>query len=235
VQRLKPEYELLLQLSRRAKIMASACSGGVLLANAGLLSGRRATICWWLVDWFRQQFPDINLVPDRLVVRDRDRWTAAAGSAYMHLGLELVREFAGPQVASATARLMLVERRRGSQSPFIAPPAPAQSDADADISRALRYIDQHATGPLTIAKLCRAISVNERTLARKFRVAVGMPPLSYLQSKRMARARQLLEDSSLPLERIVEQCGYEDISSFRKLFSRHVGMTPREYRSRFGG
>ena len=78
------------------------------------------------------------------------------------------------------------------------------------------------------------LAVSERTLARKFKASLGMSPLSYLQSQRIARARQLLETSTLALERIVEQCGYEDISSFRKLFARQVGMTPREYRLRFG-
>ena len=85
-----------------------------------------------------------------------------------------------------------------------------------------------------MAGVCRALAVSERTLARKFKASLGMSPLSYLQSQRIGRARQLLESSTLPLERIVEQCGYEDVSSFRKLFARQVGMTPREYRLRFG-
>jgi transcriptional regulator GlxA family with amidase domain len=87
---------------------------------------------------------------------------------------------------------------------------------------------------LALAGVCRALAVSERTLARKFKASLGMSPLSYLQSQRVARARQLLESSKLPLDRIVEQCGYEDVSSFRKLFARQVGMTPREYRQRFG-
>jgi transcriptional regulator GlxA family with amidase domain len=158
-------------------------------------------------------------------------WTAAAGSAYIHLGLELVARFAGAQACAATARLMLVERRRGSQSPFMA--RDSESD-DETVARAARYLDQNAGGRIAIASACDAVRVSERTLARKFRASLGMSPLTYLQSRRVARAKQLLEDTPLSLERIIEQCGYEDISSFRKLFARHVGMTPREYRSRFG-
>ena len=118
--KLKREVAALRELSRRSGIMASACSGAVLLASAGLLEKRRATTCWWLAEWFQRQFPDTHLVPDQLVTIDGNRWTAAAGSAYIHLGLELVREFAGDNIAASTARLMLVEPRRGSQSPFIA-------------------------------------------------------------------------------------------------------------------
>ena len=230
--RLRTQNAFLADLARRSKIFASSCSGAVLLAQAGLLSGRRATTCWWLVNWFRQSFPDIEMAPDRLVMRDGNRWTAAAGAAYMHLALDLVREFAGEPLAAATAKLMLVERRRGSQSPFLVPHAPPQ--ADSEIERATRYLRQHSGKRLAIAGVCRALAVSERTLARRFKATLGMSPLNYLQSERIARARQLLESSALPLERIVEQCGYEDVSSFRKLFARQVGMTPREYRLRFG-
>lgn len=233
-ERLRSHGPWLQELARRSTIMASACSGAVLLANAGLLSGHRATTCWWLAPWFERRFPEIDLVPDRLVMIDGNRWTAAAGSAYVHLGLELVRKFAGEQIAAATARLMLVERRRGSQSPFLGSNEPIQDRMEAEVERAVRYIDAHLGGKVSVADVCGQVAVTERTLARKFQSNLGMSPLSYLQSRRMARAKQLLEDTQLPLESVVERCGYEDVSSFRKLFSRHVGMTPREYRSRFG-
>ncbi len=231
--RLRGESGFLAQMARRSRILASSCSGAVLLAQAGLLTGRRATTCWWLVNWFRHAFPDIEIAPDRLVMRDGDRWTAAAGAAYMHLALDLVRELAGEPLAAATAKLMLVERRRGSQSPFLLPQVAASQDGS-EIERATRYLRQHSGEQLVISRVCRVLAVSERTLARKFKASLGMSPLSYLQSQRIARARQLLETSRLPLDRIVEQCGYEDISSFRKLFARQVGMTPREYRLRFG-
>jgi transcriptional regulator GlxA family with amidase domain len=230
--RLRTQSTFIARLARRSKILASTCSGAVLLAQAGLLSGRRATTCWWLVNWFRTAFPDVEMVPDRLVMRDRDRWTAAAGTAYMHLALDLVRELAGEPLATATGRLMLVERRRGSQSPFLTPHAtPAEGS---EIARATRYLQRNSGKRLALAGACRALAISERTLARRFKASLGMSPLSYLQSQRIARARELLESSKLPLDRIVEQCGYEDVSSFRKLFARQVGMTPRDYRQRFG-
>ncbi len=221
-------------LARRSRIMASACSGAVLLANAGLLSHRRATTCWWLASWFQQRYPDVDLAPDKLIVADGDRWTAAAGSAYLHLGVELIEELAGPKVAAATARLLLVERRRGSQSPFIVQDALPLGGLDSDVDRAVAYLQEHSGARITIAQLCRRIAVNERTLSRKFKTALGASPLAYLQSRRIGDARRLLETTTSSLEDIVAQCGYEDVASFRKLFARHVGMTPREYRSRFG-
>jgi transcriptional regulator GlxA family with amidase domain len=232
VPRLKAQTALLQQLSRHTTIMASSCSGAVLLASAGLLNQHRATTCWWLIDWFRDRFSDVELHPTQLIVTDRNRWTSAAGSAYMHLGIELVREFAGPEVATLTSRLMLVEPRRGTQSPFLPSTATVEHE-DTDVSSAIKYLDAHAGSPVTMAALSRRLAISERTLARKFQAHLGMSPLTYLQSRRIAHAKQLLESSPLTLQQIVEQCAYEDLASFRKLFSRLVGMTPREYRSRF--
>jgi transcriptional regulator GlxA family with amidase domain len=231
--RVRTQNDFIVRMSERSRIIASSCSGAVLLAQAGLLSGRRATTCWWLVDWFRQVFPEVEMAPDRLVMRDREIWTGAAGAAYMHLALDLVRELAGEPLAAATAKLMLVERRRGSQSPFLIPHS-APAGAGSDVERATQYLRQHSSKRLAMATVCRTLAISERTLTRRFKQSLGMTPLTYLQSQRIARARQLLESSTLPLERIVEQCGYEDVSSFRKLFARQVGMTPRDYRLRFG-
>lgn len=232
VARMQPQIALLQQLAKRTRIVASSCSGAVLLANAGLLEGHRATTCWWLIEWFRKRFPEIDLHPEQLLVTDGSRWTAAAGSAYMHLGIELVREFAGAKVANLTSRLMLVEPRRGTQSPFLPAVGTAQHE-DADIKRAISYLEATVSAPSSMAELSSKLAISERTLARKFQAHLGMSPLGYLQSRRIATAKQLLENSALTLDQIVERCGYEDIASFRKLFSRLVGMTPREYRSRF--
>jgi transcriptional regulator GlxA family with amidase domain len=232
--RLASEVAVLRKLASRSHIVASACSGSVLLADAGLLANRRATTCWWLAEWFHREFPDTDLVPHQLVAIDGDRWTAAAGSAYIHLGLEFVRRFAGDEAAALTARLMLVERRRGSQSPFVDVASAPSDCGDADVARAARYFDEQVATPVTIVRACRDLAISPRTLTRRFQANLGMSPITYLQSRRVARAKRMLEDHHLAFERIVEQCGYEDVSSFRKLFARHVGMTPREYRSRFG-
>ena len=228
------DCDALNMLSRRAALMAGTCTGTVLLAQAGLLAQRRATTCWWMVDWFRSSFPDVKLDAEPLVVADGNRWTAAAGSAYIHLGLQLVGRLAGDKAAAATARLMLVERRRGSQSPFLDTDRPAVEPQDTEVARMLQFLERNANTATTIHEACRRLRLNARTLSRKFQSALGMSPLTYLQSCRIARAKRLLQDTRAPLDEIIGECGYEDASSFRKLFARHVGMTPREFRARFG-
>ena len=230
LERLAP---LVQRLAARSEIAASACSGAVLLAQAGLLANHRATTCWWLSDWFVRRFPDVRLDARKLLVVDRGRWTAAAGSAYLHLCLELVEHFAGAEIAAATARLALVEPRRGSQSPFIGRELPRAEAEVGPISEIARWLDERIDTPLAVSDVAKRSNTTPRTLNRRFRAAFGVSPLAYLQARRIALAKRLLETRADPLDRIVERCGYSDVSSFRKLFAREVGMTPREYRLRF--
>ncbi len=233
VERATRGKSFLIETSRRASIVASACSGAVMLAEAGLLEGYRATTCWWLSDWFAEHHPELRMDTRKLVVSDRNRWTAAAGTAYLHLCLELTRKLAGPRIASAAGRLALVEPRRGSQSPFIAAPIGADASDVGPASRAIILLQRHPESPESVAMIAKRLGTTERTLNRQFRRAVGMTPVAYRQSQRIAMARRLLESDRMPLEEIVERCGYVDVASFRKLFTREVGMSPKEYRLRF--
>lgn len=232
--RLGRECQMLQELARCASIMAGTCTGTTLLAKASLLDGHRATTCWWMIDWFRREFPNVDLTGDKLVVSDGARWTAGAGAAYLHLGLGLVGHFCGERVLAATARLMLIERRRGSQSPFIEAGLASRDIADADVARMARFLERNAGNALTIGEVCRDMNLSVRSMTRRFHASLGVSPLIYLQSLRIARAKRLLEQTAVSFERVVADCGYEDVSSFRKLFSRQVGMTPREFRARFG-
>ena len=234
VERVRALSPFLIRVARRSVIVASACSGAVLLAEAGLLRGHRATLCWWLTDWFANRFPDVELDPGRLVVHDANVWTAAAGSAYLHLALELTRELAGAKIATATGRLALVEPRRGSQSPFLGASVDVAAEDAGPASRAIALLQRRPESSESVAALAKRLGTTERTLNRQFHRRLGMTPVAYRQSQRIAMAKRLLEAGRLSLESIVERCGYCDVASFRKLFTREVGMSPREYRSRFG-
>lgn len=206
------EHAPLQALARRSRVMASACSGAVLLAGAGLLAGRRITT-WWLADWFRQRFAGVDVALDRVLMADGDRWTAAAGAAYMHLGLELVHELSVEAIAAGTARLMLVERRRGSQSPFWRSAAAARGRGSAHAERAALPGRAHGHAPHHHGAVSRD---------RRARAHAGAPGpgdhrsvAAQLLAVASSRVRQLLESSALPFDEIVFQCGYEDVASFR--------------------
>jgi transcriptional regulator GlxA family with amidase domain len=226
--------DLLLEAARRpATIVASACSGAVLLAEAGLLAGRRATTCWRLADWLAHEYPEARINPEKLVEVDGRIWTAAAGTAYLHLCLDLVTRFCGAEVAMRAARLLLVEPRRGSQSPFLGFEAMETDRLDPVVARARRFMEDRLSQPLTIAQVCSGLGVSQRTLHRRFRDSQGVSPQAFLQALRISRAKALLQEATEPIDQLAEQCGYLDPASFRKLFARLVGLTPGEYRARF--
>lgn len=226
------EHAPLRALARRSAILASACSGAVLLAGAGLLEGRRATTCWWLADWFGACFAGVELVLDRVLLADGDAGRPPPGPPTCTSGWSWCARSRARRWRRARRARCWSSGAAARSRPSFRRPLPRDA-LDEVTRRALRYLDEHLATPLSISRPCRAIGVHEPTLARRFQAAVGLSSLAYLQSRRVARARQLLESSALPFEEIVARCGYEDAPSFRKLFTRQVGMTPREYRSRF--
>src|SRR5262249_17274173 len=117
--------------------------------------------------------------------------------------------------------------------PFLGKDILRAGEGSGTLERAARLIEDGLSSNISIAEVARQLHTTERTLHRCFRTALAVPPLVYLQSRRVARAKQLLEEAGVPFKEIVERCGAADGSSFRKLFAREVGMTPREYRLRF--
>jgi len=229
---LAPEIELIRAMHRRGVRIASACSGAFLLAEAGLLDGRRATTSWWLDAVFRDRYPRVNVEIERMFVEDGPVATSGATSAVLSYVLRLIGRFAGEELAQQTARILLLDPDRQSQAPYI--------------SQALRERPRHSLGerienllqqslhqPLSVAGLAEQVGTSERSLLRHFRSHFGSSPLEHLQRLRVERAKALLETTHLSFDEIVERCGYSDSGSFRKLFKRATSLTPADYRERF--
>jgi transcriptional regulator GlxA family with amidase domain len=195
-----------------------------------MLEQKTATTCWWLSDWFRTRYPNVLLSPERLIVADGQTWTAAAGSAYIHLGLRIVEFFGGKELSAMTAKFLLVEPNRGTQAPYLSPGF-ANDDAPGLLNT---FLLNHIEDPIRMSDLASAAHMSVRSLFRYFEKTKGITPLEFVQAMRIERAKQLLERTAESVERITLKCGYQDVSSFRKLFRKRVGMTPKEYRQRFG-
>lgn len=230
--RLAPVIRHLPAFARRSRLIASACSGSILLAEAGLLQKKTVTTCWWLADWFRARYPAVQVAHDRLIVADGNTWTAAAGSAYVHLCLKIIESFAGKDLSTMTARFLLVEPNRETQAPYF-----SSQIATADsgpLSSLEKFVLKRITHPISLSELASAAHMSLRTLFRYFKKAKGTTPLQFVQGIRIDHAKSLLERTDEPVDWIAPKCGYEDVSSFRKLFRKRVAMTPKEYRQRFG-
>lgn len=214
-------------------LLAANCNSSYLLAEAGLLAGRRCTTSWWLGNHFSQRYPDVGLQSDQILVQDGSILTSGGVTAYLDLSLWLVGHFGGEALRQITAKVLVTDSNRLSQSPYVAA-ALAQGGGHAVVEQARRWLNQHLDDEWSMENLAKACNTSARTLLRRFRDAVGLSPVQYAQQLRVERAKGLLESTRLSLEAITARCGYEDVSTFSKVFKRWTDVTPREYRRRFG-
>jgi len=214
--------------------VASICSGVFVLAAAGLLDHKRATTHWRYTDKLASRYPTIDVDPDVLFVEGDRVYTSAGSAAGLDLGLHIIRQDYGAQVAASVARrLVLPAQRDGGQRQFVPRPAPrvrAGSGLAAlqDAIRACINEDWHMDRMATVA------GMSGRTLARRFHEEAGTTPLNWLRTERVSRAAELLEDGSIPLADIWEVCGFGSAETFRRDFRRTMGVPPVRYRERLG-
>jgi transcriptional regulator GlxA family with amidase domain len=217
--------------------MSSACSGAVLLAEAGLLDGLEATIHWGYVETLAAHYPRVKVNPAKTLVANGEGHRiilAGGGMSWQDLALYLIARFVGSQEAIEVARVYLVAWHDTGQLPY-ASLVMSQPSTDATITRCQAWLADNYARHSPVAKMAAESRLSERSFARRFRKATGYNPLDYVQALRLEEAKQLLERSTLSIDAIGAEVGYEEPSFFRRLFHRKVGMSPAAYRRRFGG
>ncbi|MFJ9576517.1 GlxA family transcriptional regulator [Streptomyces sp. NPDC101191] len=212
--------------------VVSLCVGAFLLAECGLLDGRRATTSWLYAAELARRCPEADIRPEHLVVTDTGVTTTAAFSAMYDFALDLIRRHSGARVARTTARVALVDEARTSQTPYVDPrllPQPGGEFAQ----RVMRRLDQNLADRYDLAALADTFRVSTRTLLRRFAEETGRSPLAHLQASRVRRARHLLETTDRTVAAVAAAVGYQDPGTFATLFARHTGHRPRAYRDAF--
>lgn len=218
--------------SADGKRIASICTGAFVLAQAGLLSGRRATTYWAKSEEFRSRFPDVDLRPDVLYVEDGPVLTSAGLSAGIDLCLHLIRTDYGAAIANGAARLAVAAPvRPGGQAQFIESPLPPESGTSLAGTRAWALANLHM--PLSRKDLAAHAGISVRTLARRFQEETGLSPLQWLLHQRVDRAREILETTRLPMDKIADVSGMGTADSLRQHLLRRTGLTPSAYRAAF--
>ena len=213
-------------------IMSSVCAGAFLLGETGLLSKRKATTHWGYVAQFENRFPDVELDVDRIIIEDGDIVTAGGAMAWTDLGLRMVDRFLGSQVMNETARALLIDPSRHEQCYYSAF-SPVLTHGDAAILKVQHWLQKTEAQDIDLPTLANCAQLEERTFLRRFHKATGMTSTEYCQRLRIGEAKDFLQFSSSPVEQIAWKVGYSDVSAFRKIFKRIVGLTPSEYRRRF--
>ena len=219
----------------RARRVTSVCTGAFLLAEAGLLDGRRAATHWSAVDLLDEAHPAIDVDPDSIFVRDGDVWTSAGVTAGIDLALALVEQDHGRATALEIARWLVVfAKRPGGQAQFSAPLA-AQLSERPPIRAAQELARARPEAELTVEALAVHAHMSVRGFARAFRREVGVTPAVYVETVRVERAVELLHTTTAGSEQIAAICGFGTPETFRRAFRRRLGVSPAEYRDRFRG
>ena len=221
------------RMAPRVRRIGSVCSGTFVLAEAGLLRGRRVTTHWGSCRALAARYPEIEVDADPIFVRDGNLYTSAGVTAGMDLALALLEEDHGRDLALAVARqLVLFLRRPGGQSQFSAQLA-AQSAEREPIRDLQTWIGEHPNVDLSVAALARRVGMSPRNFARVFNHQVGMTPARYVEAVRVETARRRLEDSSDGVDGVAMSAGFGSSESMRRAFLRTVRVGPHAYRSRF--
>ena len=224
-------------LNRRAattRRIGSVCSGAFVLAATGMLDGRRATTHWDFCGEMQDFRPAIRLEPDAIFVADPPYYTSAGVTAGIDLCLSFVEADCGPQLALAVARnLVLFMRRPGGQTQYSAG-LNVQAAATPRLRQLIADIGADPCGTLSVPHLAARVGMTERTFSRVFQKETGIGPAAFVEIARVNRAKALLETSDWPLSRVAERAGFGGVEGLHRAFNKKVGVTPGEYRQRFG-
>jgi transcriptional regulator GlxA family with amidase domain len=207
--------------------LAASCASTFLLAETGLLDGRRATTTWWLAPVFRRRYPKVELLTDQIVVANWPIATGGAAMAQMDLMLAVVSRFAGPRLAKACANYLLLDKRR-SQAPFMAVGYLASQDPK--MAKAESWVRANIARDFGMDELAGAVALAPRTFARRMTAICGVTPIQFVQRIRVETARYLLETTRLSVDEIARKIGYAEPSTLRRLIRRDTRHSPGHFR-----
>jgi transcriptional regulator GlxA family with amidase domain len=220
--------------STKARRTASVCSGTFLMAQAGLLDGRRAATHWAMCEMLKSGFPLIEVDLDAIFIQQDSVWTSAGVSAGIDMALALVEADCGRDVALQVAReLVVFLKRPGGQAQF-SQLLLAQTQDSAGFDELHTWLAEHLDeADLSIERLARQARMSPRNFARVYKRQTGRTPAKAVEVFRLEAARRLLEDSERNIDQIARSCGFGDEERMRYTFQRHLSISPRDYRNRF--
>lgn len=231
------EIDWLRRIHAGGTLIASVCTGSLMLAEAGLLDGRQSSCHWAYRDLFRKQYPRVELTEDSILNLSSESQgviTAGGVTAWQDLALHLIARLCGPAQALQTAKVFLLAGHEDGQRPFAAMTRPNQV-RDAVIGQCQAWIAQHYGCTNPVAAMTERSGLQPRTFARRFRSATGYLPIEYVHDVRIEEARRILETGASAIDEVGYQVGYDDPTFFRRLFKRTTGLSPAAYRRKMAG
>lgn len=212
--------------------VATLCIGVFLLAATGLLKGRRCATHWVEADTFRRMFPDVHLVPDKIITDDGGIYTSGGAYSWLNLILYIVEKYAGREMAITCSKVFGIQIERASQSAFMIF-SPQKQHEDEAVRNVQEYIEARYTEPLSVDDLAREVGVSRRNLERRFRKATFNSIAEYIQRVRIEAAKQTLERERENVAEAMYKAGYNDSKAFRTTFKKLTGLSPMAYRNKY--
>ena len=222
----------IVQQYRKGAEVASLCVGAFLLAATGLVDGKSCSTHWRAANEFRNMFPNVNLVPDKIVTDENGIYTSGGAFSSANLVLYIIEKYAGREVAIECSKTFQVDIDRHSQSPFII--FDGQKDHnDTQIKQAQEFIERNVQEKISVNQLASALSIGRRNLERRFKKATSNSLVEYMQRVKVEAAKKQFENSRKNINEVMYDVGYNDPKAFRTTFKRITGLSPIGYRSKY--
>jgi len=220
------------EMNKAGSEVASLCVGSFFLAEAGLLNGRTATSHWAVTDQMKSRYPSINVQSDRIITDHDGIYTSGGGFSSIKLILYLIEKFCGRESALWISKRFSVDIDQVSQAHFAVFTGQHQHNDD-EILKSQAYIEQNYSADISMDKVSALTSTGKRNFIRRFKAATNNTPTEYLQRVRVEAAKKALEDKDWQINEIMNVAGYEDVKTFRTIFKRMTGLSPRDYRKKY--
>ncbi len=210
----------------------SVCIGAFVLAEAGLLNGRKATTHWAFQDALASRFPKVRIEPQAVIVDEGRICTAGGATSFINLALYWVERLLGKDTATAASKMFLIDVNKAPQGAY-AIFSTQKIHGDDEILQAQAMMEGEGARTDSVAQIARKVAMSPRTFVRRFKQATGNTPREYAQRARVEVAKRALESSRQPLSSVAQRVGYSDVVAFRKIFARFTGLNPADYRRRY--
>lgn len=222
----------MLKQYRNGAEIASLCIGAFLLASTGLLDQKKCATHWLAAEDFREMFPQVNLVDDKIITDEKGLYTSGGAYSSLNLNLYLIEKYVGREMAVLHSKIFEIDIERDSQSPFII--FKGQKDhQDEAIRSAQEYIEQKFKEKIHVDHLCEMYSIGRRTFERRFKKATNNTVVEYIQRVKVEAAKKELEKGQKTISEVMFSTGYTDTKAFRDVFKKYAGMTPSSYMNRY--
>lgn len=217
---------------KKNALIGAVCTGTFLLAETGMLNGKTATTNWIYAKTFLKAYPQVKLKADRILTEDSGFLCSGATTSFQDMCLNLIERFGSEELMEKCSKALLLNKARRSQSPFFVF-SHLKDHSDESVLKAQEMMEQSYTEPISVDGLASDLGISTRHFIRRFKAATGDSPLLYLQRIRIEAAKAKLEKTRESIDEITLKVGYENANSFRKLFRKNTGLSPKEYRMQF--